>query len=51
MTGGLKPEYYIRKKILIFLIFDQIQNFAKTTQQVSGPFYHLFVLAKNQGTR
>ena len=26
MTGGPKPEYYICKKVLILIIFDQVLN-------------------------
>ena len=35
MTSGLKPEFYIHKRILIFLIFDQVLNNQKMTQPVS----------------
>ena len=35
MTGRLKPEYYIRKIILIFLIYYQVLNVLKTTHMVS----------------
>ena len=34
IKGGLKPEYYIRKRILIFLSFDQFLFFSKTTHTV-----------------
>ena len=40
MIGGLKSEYYIRRRILIvFKFFDQFLNFAKTTHTVSQPSY------------
>ena len=37
ITGGMKPEYYICKRILIFLIFNQFLNCAKTTHSMSLP--------------
>ena len=35
MTGGLKPEFYIRKRILKILIFDKVLNGFKTTHPES----------------
>ena len=35
MTGGLKPEFYIRKMIFDFFIFDQVLIGLKRTHQAS----------------
>ena len=40
MKGGLKPEYYIRKGIFLFFIFDQVLNGSKTTHTMSSPSYY-----------
>ena len=39
MTGGLKPEYYTRKRILKCLIFDQVLNGLKMTHNMYLPSY------------
>ena len=44
MTGGLKPEFYIRKSILGFLIFNQVLNGWKLTLQC---LYFLLLLCHN----
>ena len=41
MIGGLKPEYYIRKSIFLFLFFDKVINSLKTTHTVSPTSYHI----------
>ena len=43
ITGGLKTEYYIRKKIINFLIFDQVLNGSKTTHRFSWPSWLIHI--------
>ena len=35
ITGGLKPEYYIRERLFFISIFDQVLNALKTNRTVS----------------